>query len=402
MTGGKESQGITRGRIDERVLKRSGRTVYQGRVAFQRRGKRHWAAKTFPSRRAAEGWLIAELARIDRAEAPTSGKLTLGGWLQRWLITLDLAVELGDLAPNTRLWYRSATEQHIIPGLGAIRLDRLTAADLEGFYAEKLRSGRVDGKGGLSAVSVRRLHVTLTRALGEAVRRRLIVRNPMDDLTRRPGSGIVAGRAIERAWAPEQLRAFLDAANSDRLAAAWRLTALTGMRRSEVLGLPWSAVDLGAGRLTIDRTFVMVGSMPYIGRPKTSRSARTVLLDPGTVRALRTWRTAQKEDRLAWGAGWKDSGFCFTRENGEPVRPDTFSARFQALALDAGLPHIPLHGLRHSAATFHLTIGTPVAVVSEMLGHASTAITMDIYAAVLPRMHREAVERYAAALDGER
>lgn len=96
----------------------------------------------------------------------------------------------------------------------------------------------------------------------------------------------------------------------------------------------------------------------------------------------------------------RDSGFRFTRENGEPVRPDTFSARFQALALEAGLPHMPLHGLRHSAATFHLTIGTPVAVVFETLGHASTAITMDIYSAVPPRMHREAVERYAAALDG--
>jgi integrase len=374
--------------------------VYQAQASFMRAGRRHQAARTFNTRKEAEAWLIAKLAEIDRADAPVSGRLTLGGWLRKWSAALDLAVELGELGPSTATWYRGAVEAHLIPGLGHLRLDQLSAVDVEAFYSDRRRRGRLDGSGGLSPVSVRHLHVTLSKALREAVRRRLITRSPLEDLTHRPANASRAGGALERVWTPEQLRRFLAIASSDRLAAAWRLGALTGMRRSELLGLPWSAVDLNAGRLAVTRTLVMVGAMPTVGRPKTDRSARTVHLDPVTVRALRQWRAAQRAERLAWGPGWQDTGFCFTREDGSPVRPDSFTDRFGRLAAKAGLPHIPLHGLRHSAATFHLQLGTPVAVVSEMLGHASTAITMDVYTAVLPRMHREAVERFAAALDG--
>ena len=89
----------------------------------------------------------------------------------------------------------------------------------------------------------------------------------------------------------------------------------------------------------------------------------------------------------------------FTRENGCPVRPDTFYRRFRKLTAAAGLPPIPLHGLRHSAATWHLKSGTPAKIVAEMLGHASVTQTLDTYSAVLPGMHEAAVAAFGVALD---
>ena len=192
---------------------------------------------------------------------------------------------------------------------------------------------------------------------------------------------------------------FLSSARGDRLGTTFRLAALTGMRRGEVLGLRWQDVSLDDARVRVTQTLVMVGGSPQLSVPKTDRSRRSISLDSGTVSALREWRVRQLEERVAYGEGWEENGLVFTREDGAWVRPDWFSRKFHRLAADAELPAIPLHGLRHSAATFHLSAGTPIAVVSQMLGHSSSAVTMDVYSAVLPSMTEAAMEKFADALD---
>ncbi len=165
------------------------------------------------------------------------------------------------------------------------------------------------------------------------------------------------------------------------------------MRRSDLLGLRWTDVDLDAGRLSIVQSMILVDHEIRFTEPKTASSRRSVVLDPRTVETLRVHRRTQREDRLAWGPAWQDSGLVFVREDGSPLHPQRLSTWFHKVVLDVGQPPIRLHDLRHYAA------GQPAKVVSERLGHSSIAITLDIYSHVLPSMDEAAAAAIAGAID---
>jgi integrase len=134
-------------------------------------------------------------------------------------------------------------------------------------------------------------------------------------------------------WSAEELREFLEATSKDRLAAMWLLFATTGMRRSELLGLPWRAVDLEAspGRLPVVQTVVVVDKHPVIvADAKTATSRRQLALDPFTTAALNAHRVRQLQERLAWGPAWVDTGLVFTREDGQVMHPEHVTKRFAA------------------------------------------------------------------------
>ena len=160
-------------------------------------------------------------------------------------------------------------------------------------------------------------------------------------------------------WTPEQIRTFLTFVADDRLYALWRLAATMGMRRGEMMGLHWSAVDLDAARLRVDGVLIVTPARELIFEtPKTERSRRTVDLDAVTVEALRGHRKRRAAERLAslgaWPADGPEAGLVFTDEVGRPIHPAWVTRRFIALAENAGLPRIRLHDLRHSVATLLL------------------------------------------------
>jgi integrase len=275
--------------------------------------------------------------------------------------------------------YRTNVDAHIVPKLGHIELRRLGPDSLNRFYAEMLRSGRRDGKGGLSTRTVRILHVILHRALRDAVRWGIIPRN-VADLADPPK---VKTREMA-CWSPEQMSQFLVSTSEDRLAALWRLVASTGMRRGEILGLRWSDLDLDAGSLSIGQTLVVVDSQAVLSEPKTGAGRRTLALDPATIAALRSHRARQAEERLMYGREWRDSGLVFVREDGEPINPERLSKWFDQRVTRTGLPRITFHGLRHSYVTMLLRAGQPLRTVSQRVGHSSPNVTSAVYAHVLP------------------
>jgi integrase len=176
---------------------------------------------------------------------------------------------------------------------------------------------------------------------------------------------------------------------------------MTGLRRSEIVGLWWPDVDLEARALTVRRAVVLLDGKPHVKTPKTARGRQTVELDAGTLASLRRWKVAQMEERLRAGSAWTAREWVFTDELGGSLHPESISTRFERLVREAGLQVITVKGLRHSHATALLKSGTNPKVVAERLGHSSISVTLDIYSAVLPNMQRAAVEQLARSLGSE-
>jgi integrase len=204
----------------------------------------------------------------------TVASFLVGEWLP--------AVRMAGLRDSTWASYRMNVEKHLVPGLGAIELQRLSPAQLNAFYRVLLTEGRRNAAGGLAPKTVYYIHSILHRALRDAVRWGYVVRNVAD-----AADPPKAKTPEMRVWSPAQLRVFLDYVRGDRLYAAWLLAATTGMRRGEILGLRWTDLDLEAGRVAVRRPRILVDYQVRVSEPKTAKGRRSLALDPVTVAALR-------------------------------------------------------------------------------------------------------------------
>lgn len=201
-------------------------------------------------------------------------------------------------------------------------------------------------------------------------------------------------------WTAQQCGTFLDSLlpgdererKAERLYALYQLAAYSGMRRSELAGLAWADVDLSCGRAHIRQAQVD----DALDSTKSADSDRHLAIDDGTIAVLRAWRKTQLAERVAWGPAWSDSGRVFTREDGSTLRPEWISQRFAALVTRAGLPPIRFHDLRHGAASMLLAASQPPKVISNRLGHATVAFTMDTYTEVAEELDAAAAAAVAA------
>ena len=227
----------------------------------------------------------------------------------------------------------------------------------------------------LPPASVRVTAAIVSASLKYATRKRLI---PVNVATL---ADIPSGKTRRmRAWGPEEVGAFVAHTKDERLGALWRFLAMTGARRGECLALTWYALDLDEGTARIERQLVPpAGGLVFLP-PKTEAGVRTIRLDPATVEAMRTHRTAQDAEKELWGDAYQDEGLVFCRENGTPLDPRGVSQAFQVRRKAAKLPRTTLHGLRHAAATtLALRVGAHPETARAILGHASTATTARYY-----------------------
>jgi integrase len=146
---------------------------------------------------------------------------------------------------------------------------------------------------------------------------------------------------------------------------------------------------------------VVVNYVVHESEPKTRMGKRSLALDPATVAALKEHKGRQEQECAEVGSAWRDSELVFTRPDGSPIHPDLITDWFRRLARGAGLPPIRLHDVRHSYATAALAAGVPAKVVSERLGHANIAITMDVYSHVIPGMDAQAANAVASLILGD-
>ncbi|MFV0523314.1 MAG: tyrosine-type recombinase/integrase [Acidimicrobiales bacterium] len=317
--------------------------------------------------------------------------MTFIEYLEHWLEGLPQT----DMKPRTISDYRNETRRYIKPHLGDVKLTKLTPLHLERLYRTLMAEG---GRGGrpLSPKTVLRVHRVIRKAIGDAERKGILHRN-VARLADKPST---AQLDTERpAWTPDELRTFLAAAEGDELFALYRLAALTGMRRSELCGLRWEDVSLADQTVRVRQTLGVTNGVPGVSTPKSRRSRRVIDIDDRTSDIMRAHYDQQREAAEFVGHGWTETGYVFTTVIGTPQHPDNVSKRFVALVRTLEVRYLTLHGLRHTHATHLLAMGKNPRMVSERLGHADVAFTLQVYGHVLPGHQREAAEAAAGLVD---
>ena len=326
--------------------------------------------------RSAQHYLNARLAECDQGRELAGEDLTLNQYLDRWL---DLAARPKLRAKSFRD-YQALIARHIRPALGERELSSLTPLDIQGVAHEMHACG-------LSARTIQYTHAVLHAALEQAARWRLMTTNP--------ASGVALPKATRgemRVLHPDQARRFLDQALRTKYGVLFALALTTGMRPSEYLALRWSDIHWQDETATIVRTLVK-GSGWSFSPTKRPSSRRQVKLE--------TWVASQLRQLQALDTARPNSDAArqiFKTRCGRPVNSDYLAREFKRLLREVGLPPMRLYDLRHTAATLALTAGVPAKVVSEQLGHASSAFTLDVYSHVLPHMQSEAAIRVASLL----
>jgi integrase len=266
-------------------------------------------------------------------------------------------------------------------------LKNLTSAHVRGLYREKLDAG-------LSPRSVQYVHVTLHKALKQAIADGLIPRNVTEAV--KPPQ---VRREEMQPLTAEQVKVLFEAAKGDRLEALYVLAVSAGLRQGELLGLKWDDIDLEVGTLQVRRTLTTAKGGPVLSAPKTKGSRRTVILSQPALEALRSHLERQLGEIDQAGDLWRENGLIFASESGEPLsRQHVTARRFKPLLKRTSLPEIRFHDLRHTCATLLLSKNVNPKVVSEMLGHASIAITLDTYSHVLPTMQESTAKAMEDAL----
>ena len=314
------------------------------------------------------------------AERGLAASDTLGAQVTDWLAEVKARREW-----NTYRLYSNLMKNHILPTLGATKLDKLTPTMIRRWLAHLQQ-------GNLSPSSVATIRTVLVIALEHAVRHELLDRNPASLVSAPP----VPKRAYTT-LTPEETRSLIRAIRGHRFEAAYLLALLLGLRRGEIFGLSWSDIDLDAGTLRVSQQLQReTGRGAILKRTKTVGSVRTLPIPNLLIPVLAARTEWEHLDRTLAGADWKGEWdherLVFRSRAGSPALPDTALWQFRQVLGGLGLPTQRLHDLRHSCASLLFAQGIPARLVMEILGHSSIGITMNTYTHPQLPMAREATQ----------
>jgi integrase len=322
---------------------------------------------------------------------PKAGRETVATFLPRWLDAIE-----GTIRPSTHYRYRVIVEKHLIPTIGRHRLAELRPEHVVGMLAT-LRAKRTTNAEGESEPTyaprtVKYAFTAIRKALGLALDWGAVPRNV---------AAVVKAPRVPKVEihppTPAQVGTLIDVAEASgsRFASLWLVAAHSGAREGELLGLQWRDVSFEAGTISIRRTLASAkGGTPTYHEPKTTRSRRTVKLSATAVAALRAQRDRIAFDRATYAEGYAEHDLVFPSQSGGPMDASGVNHRFKEALKRAELPQtFRVHDLRHAAATAMLQAGIHPKVASERLGHASVAITLDLYSHLIEGMDADAAER---------
>ena len=339
--------------------------------------KQKWIALGLPvknNKRRAESMLEEVKAKFEEQYSMPAGDMLFVVYLKQWLERKKPLVQM-----STWEGYEIYATRHIIPYFEPMKLSLrdVRPQHIKDYYEAKYVSGRLDGKeGGLSIQSLKKHALVLREVLNDALIEELIPRNPATGV-RLPAKAVVAREKIF--LNAEQANTMIKAFKGHPLQALVYVTLYYGLRRSEVLGLRWSAVDFDRGTLTINHTVVKNRTVVMKDSTKTQSSYHTYFLIEDVRNALMAQKERQLQNRKEFGSSYKESDYIFTWEDGTLYRPDYVTRGFQRVLKSHGLPMMRFHDLRHSTASILYDKGWDLKDSQSWLRHSSVEMTGDIY-----------------------
>lgn len=361
------------------------------RVCFDygidRNGRRVRKYRTFDTKRDATRAFNEHKVKMDKGTQVMPSEYTFAQWLDYWYKDIILP----QIEETTAYGYRGMIENYLKPQLGEIRLQKLTARDIQQYY-----TWLMDEKE-LSPNTVIKHHNLLTNTLNAAERQEYITKNPM-----RAVSPPKKRQREAKFYTPEQLGILLDKAVGTRLELPVFICAYLGLRRGELCGLRWSDVDLEHQTITIENTRTQAGKKEIEKGTKTASSTRTLYLPDTLCDMLKAAKENQQACRAEYKNAYDDNDYVVVMEDGRPFRPNYLSELFGKFLADNDLPKIVLHELRHTFASLSNQAGIPAYNIGKALGHSTPATTQKIYTHLLDQTHTQAVEGVAAIADEAR
>ena len=361
------------------------------RVCFDygidREGNRVRKYRTFDTKRDATRAFNEHKVKMDKGTQIMPSEYTFAQWLDYWYKDIILP----QIEETTAYGYRGMIENYLKPQLGEIRLQKLTARDIQQYYTWLMDEKK------LSPNTVIKHHNLLTNTLNAAERQEYITKNPM-----RAVSPPKKRQREAKFYTPEQLGILLDKAVGTRLELPVFICAYLGLRRGELCGLRWSDVDLEHQTITIENTRTQAGKKEIEKGTKTASSTRTLYLPDTLCDMLKAAREHQQTCRAEYKNAYDDNDYVVVMEDGRPFRPNYLSELFGKFLADNDLPKIVLHELRHTFASLSNQAGIPAYNIGKALGHSTPATTQKIYTHLLDQTHTQAVEGVAAIADEAR
>jgi len=287
-------------------------------------------------------------------------------YLQEWLENYKASI-----AEVTYDSYKRIINGQIIPFFKPkkLKVQEVTPLHIQQYITFKLKS--------ISPNTIRKHLWNISKCLDSAVRLNIITTNPVKrvDMPKKikyTGAKFYDERQIER---------LLDAITGDVLEHVIVVTLFYGLRRSEVCGLKWNAIDFDNNTITIQHTNVQMSSKMYKkDSTKTSSSHRTMPMPQMIKSIFKKIRQYQAQYKLLQPNDYIDEGYVFTHPDGRIITPNFVTRRFKRILANNNLPEIRFHDLRHSAASYLLFLGFGMKEIQSWLGHENISTTMDIYA----------------------
>ena len=359
-------------------LRKDGR--WEGRVVigYDDNGKPKTKNVTAKTKAACQEKLDALKQQVGIVTGKAAPDMTFGEWMELWYKTYSKP----HIRLTTQLCYENRIYLHIIPSIGEIPLNKLTQSDLQKFYADLKKNGRkskVERYGtGVSDRLVRSCHATCRTALQKAVDEKLISVNPAI------GCKLPPKKAQEmQVLTHEEMRRFLIQSKQDDFYELALLELATGMRRGEICALKWSDLDFETGALHIQRQAYHVDHGVVISEPKTKQSCRSIILPPSVLNVLRQYRETVDSEWM----------FPSPVKEGEPLNPNGVYRKMVKILDRAQCKRVRFHDLRHTFATTALEHGMDIKTLSAIIGHVSSATTLDIYSHITDEMQANAANK---------
>ncbi len=361
---------------------------YKAVIEVGNDSERKRITKSFARKKDAQNWIAEKSTAKNKGYQLDKNTITVREQFDKWLRYKKTVVR-----PSTFDRYKYKVNGHLKPWFGDIPLKDLRPFHIADYFNQKRSGGRHDGKkGGLSNNTLKKHYVILNNMLQRAVKLKLIQDNPMDPIDSPKPEHYEAPTMTS-----EECKVLLKQTKDDLLMHTFISTLLlTGMRRSEALGLEWPNINFEEGFIEVKQSLVAVREGPlHENKVKNNTSRRKIFMHEKLTKTLKHFKTERNKLRLKFGEEYNDSNdLVFCHPDGQMYHPNTFIKKFNKHLKKSDLSSdYNLHTLRHTFATLNLKNNVPLKIVQQMLGHSSLSTTADIYTHPDIEMQKEPISK---------